>query len=196
MKLSSIDTDLFYKLSWSLAFYANQKYKVIKGLDKPSLKYQNLNKVMELYEQMFKNVKLIDSFITKNTFNFSHEELMIINSWKNCVKGDFLIVKHLKEYSVFMTMEEDQKMYGVIGLRDEIKNMVPPYLPIFVKTILLPFKSSIIHCGVIATPGIRTGSNLKKDINAEYQQAKKKFGIITSLEDPVKEEKHRKGKPE
>lgn len=63
---------------------------------------------MELYEKLFSNLELIDSFATENPFNFNREELDIVKSFKNYVKDRFLIVAHLKDYSIFMTTGEDQ----------------------------------------------------------------------------------------
>lgn len=142
MRLSKEDADLFYKLNWSLLFYVNKK---------------------------FSNPELIDSFISENPFNFNQEELEIIESWKNFVKGDFFIVTHLKNYSVLLKQDEP-KAYGVVGLIDEIEDIIDPYLP-------------------FQPHNIRFGSGIKKGIQAEYQAAKSKFGIILSLDAPISEKK-------
>ena len=187
MKLSKEETDLYYRLHWSLLFYVNQKYRVIEGLNEPNLRQENPQKVMELYGKLFSNLGLIDSFATENPFNFNHEELDIIKSWKKYVKDRFLIVAHLKDYSVFMTTGKDQKAYGVLGLTDKIEDVVPPLMPLYLETILFPFKGRIIYCGLMSTYNIQIGSNMRRGIQAEYQQAKRKFGIITSLDSIVHE---------
>ncbi|VVB89235.1 Uncharacterised protein [uncultured archaeon] len=189
MKLSKEDVDLYYKLHWSLLSYVNQKYRVIGGSIEPVLMHENPQKVWELYGKLFSNIELIDSFGSENPFNFNREELDIVRSWKNYVKDRFLIVAHLKDYSVFMTNGEDQKAYGVLGLIDEIEDVVPPFMPLFVETILFPFKSRIIYCGLMSTYNIHIGSNMRRSIQAEYQKAKSKFGIINSLDKPVMEKK-------
>jgi hypothetical protein len=48
MKLKREDTDLFYRLYWSLLFYVNRKYSVIKDLKEPILMDENPRKVVEL----------------------------------------------------------------------------------------------------------------------------------------------------
>ncbi|HYN44860.1 MAG TPA: hypothetical protein VER35_02575, partial [Candidatus Limnocylindrales bacterium] len=187
MKLSKEDVDLYYKLHWSLLFYINQKYRVIEGLNEPILRQENPQKVMELYGKLFSDLGLIDSFATENPFNFNRDELDIIKSWKNFVKDRFLIVAHLKDYSVFMTTGKEQKVYGVLGLADKIEDVVPPLMPLYLETILFPFKGRIIYCGLMSTYNIQIGSNMRRGIQAEYQQAKRKFGIITSLDSIVHE---------
>ncbi|MCZ7396892.1 MAG: hypothetical protein O8C59_00015 [Candidatus Methanoperedens sp.] len=188
MILSIEDKDLFYRLNWSLLFYVNKKYPIINGINTPDFKNQDLNKVLEIHEKIFANTELIDSFVAENPFNFNQDELDIIKSWKNFVKGRFFIVTHLKNHSIFLK-EDEQKAYGVIGLIDEIEDITPPYVPSLVGTVLLPFKGKIIHYGLFQFHNIRFGSGIKKDIQVKYQTAKSKFGIILSLDTPISETK-------
>ncbi len=60
MRLSREDTDLFYKLNWSLLFYVNKKYAVIQGINTPDFKNQDFNKIAEIHEKFFSNPELID----------------------------------------------------------------------------------------------------------------------------------------
>lgn len=186
MILSKEDRDLFYRLNWSLLFYVNKKYPVINGINTPDFKNQDLNKILEIHEKIFANTELIDSFVAENPFNFNQDELDIIKSWKNFVKSKFFIVTHLKNYTVFLK-EDEQKAYGVIGLIDKIEDITPPYIPSLVGTVLLPFKGKIIHYGLFQFYNITFGSGIKKDIQAKYQTAKSKFGIILSLDNPISE---------
>jgi hypothetical protein len=187
MKLKREDTDLFYRLNWSLLFYVNQKYSVIKDLKEPILKDENPRKIVELNEILYSNTEHIDSFVLENPFNFDNEELDIIKGWKKHLKGKFLIVAHLKKYSVFMTPDKESIVYGVLGLYDEIEDIVPSFIPSYVNTILLPFKGQIIYNGFIMSYNINIVGNMKRGIQDEYQQAKRKFGIITSLDTPIRE---------
>jgi hypothetical protein len=82
MKLKREDTDLFYRLNWSLLFYVNQKYSVIKDLKEPILKDENPRKIVELNKILYSNTEHIDSFVLENPFNFNNEELDIIKGWK------------------------------------------------------------------------------------------------------------------
>ena len=187
MVLNKEDADVFFRLHWSLLFFVNLKYQIIEGLSEPLLKDKNLEDVNKLNDILFNNPELIDSFISENPFNFDSEELDIIKSWKNHIKDRFLLVAHLKKYSVFITTGKDQKVYGVIGIFGEIKDIVPPFLPQYVETTLLPFKGQIIYCGLFGFYNIRIGSGMRGGIQAEYQKAKRRFGIITSLDTPVQE---------
>ncbi len=189
MKLSTEETDMFYRLIWSLLFYTNQKYPVIKGLKEPNLKHEKPDDVFNIHEKLFSHPELIDSFAAENPFNFSQEELDIIKSWKKFVKGRFLIVAHLKKYTVFLTTEEEQKAYGAVGLYDEIQDVGPPFVPQIVNTILLPFRGKITYCGQISSYNIYIGATMRRGIQEEYQKTKSRFGIITSLDEPAVEKR-------
>jgi len=187
MKLGKEDADLFHRLYWSLLFYVNRKHPVIEDLDEPDLMYDRPEALNELHDKVCNDPGLIDSFVSENPFDFNDCELGIVKSWKSFIKGRFLIVAHLKKYSVFMTVEGEQKVYGVLGLHDEIEDVLPPLMPMFVETTLLPFKGIIIYCGFMGAYNIRIGSSMRRSIQAEYQQSKRRFGVVTSLDAPVHE---------
>lgn len=183
MKLSKEDANLFYRLMWALMFYTNQKYPVIKELKEPMFKNRPPAEIIGLNEKLFSHPELIDSFADENPFSFTQEELEIIKSWKNFIKSNFLIMAYLKAYTVFLTITREQKVYGVLGLHDKIQDVIPPFVPQYVETILLPFRGKIIYCGFIHTHNVRIGENLRRGIQEEYQKARRKFGIITSLDE-------------
>ena len=188
MKLSKEEADLFYKLNDSLLFYTNQKYPVIKGFDSPVLKGKEYpqEKIAELIKKLYSNPELINSFIDENPFKFTQEELNIIRGWRKFIKGMFFVISHSREYSVFFEADEDEpKIYGVIGLYDEIENVVGNELPVLVETVLLPFREKIVYCGVVNFYNICFGWNILREIKRDYQEAKAKYGIILSLDSPI-----------
>ncbi len=189
MKISEEDVALFYRLNWSLLFYTNQKYPVIMDLKEPVLTQRDSEQVFKLQNKLYSHPELIDSFVAENPFKFNEEEIGIIKGWKNFVKGKFLIVAYLKDYTIFLTTDKDQKAYGVLGLFDEIEDVLPPLMPIFVDAILLPFKGKIIYSSIINSYNIQIGGNMRRGIQKEYQKAKSKYGIIASLDAPVIEKK-------
>ncbi|MBN1134448.1 MAG: DUF1186 domain-containing protein [Methanosarcinaceae archaeon] len=185
MKLSKEDSALFFRLYWSLLYYVNQKYPVIKGLKKPDLRDWNINKILELEETFYSHLELIDSFIIENPFEFDQEELEIVNSWKKAVKDRFIIISHQKDHTIFLHNAKIPKAYGVLGLYDEIKDITPKP-PIIAGTILLPFKRKIIHSGIIRVDSEPELMPLLRDtIRKNFQQARKRFGIILSLDKPI-----------
>ncbi len=187
MKLSTEDVKLFYKINWALLFYVNQKYPIIKNLKEPMFKDMSPLNIISLYNNLISHIELIDSFVSENTFNFTQEELEIIKSWKNYIQSKFLIMAYLRDYTVFMTVSSEQKVYGVLGLYDKIRDVIPPFMPQYVDTILLPFRGKIVYSGYIYSYNVQIDENLRRDIQEEYQKARKKFGVITSLDESLQE---------
>ena len=185
MILSEEDVELFFKLNWALLFYTNKKYPIIQGLNYPDLKEKNIEDVGKLQEKLFFHPELIDSFVRENPFNFSTDEINIILGWKNFVKDEFLIF-YDKNSAIFLSSGKDLKAYEVLGLFEEIKNIIP-FEPYMTKTVLLPFKGKIIYSGIFMGFNISFGSGMRRAVNEDFLKAKRKFGIISSLETPIVE---------
>jgi plasmid stabilization system protein ParE len=189
MKLSDEDVELFYKLHPALLFYTNQRKGVFKDIttieEFMELPIEEKNKVREA---LYKHSKLIDSFVRRNPFNFSQDELEIVKSWKNFVKDEFYLFRYLKKYAIFLDDSSPPKAYGVLALKSDFQEVVGPWLPVFLKAVLLPFKGQIIYDGILIPYPVTFGPGIRQDLKEVYQEAKARFGIITSLPWVEKEE--------
>lgn len=90
---------------------------------------------------------LIDLFIMNNK-NLSHEEIAILKGWKNRQMRRYLVVKYYHDYATFYIPEED-RCYGVLALNSRFEEMLPDSLPIWVETMLLPYKGQIVWDGLV-----------------------------------------------
>lgn len=182
MKLSMEEVELFYKLYHSLLAYVNKKFDIVKGINSLSdfnrFPMEEINKIKD---KLYKHPELIDSFVIENPLNLSSDELKIISSWKNFVKGKFLVFRYLKKYTIFLELEDPLKAYGVLALTSTFEEILGPYLPIMVEAVLLPFNNKIIYDGSLIAYRITFSSNIRRTFNDAYQKAKSRFGIITSL---------------
>ena len=182
MRLSKEDVKLFYKLYNPLLVYVNKKFKILEGIDSPEdLKKFSIKKINKVRDRLYKHPELINSFITENPLNFSANELKIISSWKELVKGKFLIFRYLKNYTVFLDTDESPKAYGVFALNTAFEEMVGSCLPAMVEAVLLPFNGKIIYDGILFPYSMTFGGGIRRSFNDAYQEAKSRFGIITSL---------------
>ena len=183
MKLSEEDVRLFYKLHPALLFYTNQQMK--KSKDVSTLeKFMHLpvEEKAKIRNALCDKIDLIDSFIEENPFEFSAEELEIVQDWRNLVKGNFYLIRYLKKYAIFLDGSDHPYAYGVVALSDEFEKILgPPYLPIMLETVLLPFKGQIIYDGFMAPYRSTFGGGIRQSLNNAYQEAKSRYGIITSL---------------
>jgi len=189
MKLSEEDTKLFYKLYTALLVYTNQQKGIIRSvttveefMKSPS---EEINKVREA---LHGQPELIDAFVQENHFNFSQDELEIVRSWKNFLKAEFYLFRYLKKYAIFLDNRSPPKAYGVLALQSDFQDKVSQELPVYLKTVLLPFKGQIIHDGILIPYPVSFGPGIRQDLKERYQEAKARFGIITSLPFEEREE--------
>lgn len=186
MKLSEEDSELFYKLNWGLMYYVNKKYPVIKELDKPDFKGQDLRDVVRINEKLFSHPVLIDYFIEENPLRFNQDELAIIKGWRDkFVKSEFFIFS-IQNQVIFLSSEKPPKAYEVIGIKDEIKDILP-FEPYICNSIILPFKGKITYSGFLSGYNISFGGGMKRTITKDFFKAKTKFGIISSLDIAITE---------
>jgi len=182
MKLSKEDVESFYKLYHQLLVYVNKKFKIIDGINSPKdFKKFPIEEISKIRERLYKKPELIDSFVKENPLNFSSDELKMIRSWKNFVKGRFYILRYLKNYTIFLDTEEPSKAYGVLALNSPFEEIIGPYLPRLVEAVLLPFNDKIIYDSIFSSYPVTFGGEIRRSLNDDYQKAKARFGIITSL---------------
>jgi len=183
MKLSKEDVKLFYRLYHPLLVYTNKKFNIISGINtNEDIKKFTIEKILKIRNKLYEHPELIDSFFAENPFNFSTDELKIIKSWKNFVKGSFIIYRYLKNYTIFLTVDDEEpKAYGVLALASTFEEMVGSALPVMVDAVLLPFNDKIIYDSILIPYRIRFGRGIRRSINDSFQRAKLRFGIITSL---------------
>ncbi|MCJ7623980.1 MAG: hypothetical protein MUO76_10790 [Anaerolineaceae bacterium] len=181
MKLSNQDADLFFKLMWSLQFYVNQHLALlpeISNVDEYS-KLPQESKIL-VRNALYDNIGLIDSYIEKNNQEFTTEELDIIRSWKQFIRGEFFIERFLKKYTIFI---RNESVYGVYALHDPLEEIflyVPP--PQYVKAVLLPFKGKLIYDGLLHLHNLYFGSGIRSELKETYMTAKQNGRIIESFD--------------
>jgi hypothetical protein len=181
MQLSPKDAALFFKLMPALQVYANRRIGIIKDLEDIE-QYQRISneKRIKLRNAFYKQPMLIDDFVRENPFDFSPDELAIISGWKNFMAGEFYIERVLKKYAVFIG---DNKVFGVLALTQPFREILGGTpLPIYIKTVLLPFKGKIIYDGLIEGYNIFFGGGISSSMENIYKAAKLQGKIIESLD--------------
>ena len=182
MKLAQEDLNLFFKLHPALLFYANQQLKVVDGV--PTLeKFMNsgVTKQVKVRNALYDHMALIDSFVKENPFNFSAGELKIVAGWKHLVKGTFYLLRYLRSYAIFLDNRSPPRAYGVLALTNTFEEVLSRELPIRLESVLLPFKGRIVYDGFLVPCRIFFGRDIREELKEDYQEAKYRYGIITSL---------------
>lgn len=182
MTLSPLDASLYFKLLWSLQYFATQKLGLLPYISSVE-EYAELptKKKLKVRDTLWERPDLIEAYCQENPNRLAQEELEIIRRWQTLVKGDFFIFRHLKKGSIFIS-DKDQ-VYSVQGIMDPLENIMPTYaLPQMVQAILLPFKGQIIYDGLLSGYNVSFGGGIKANLKYTYDIAKTKGLIITTLE--------------
>jgi hypothetical protein len=185
MNLSQTDIALFYKLWYELTWSINQKHGIVATFDKPAYGQRVDQQIfVSIRNELWKNPHWIDEFLSDNEYGELNEmECGMLSRWrKEFVSGRFLIMQHTDKYSVFMSADENETLYGVCGISDAFKDLVPTSaLPLMVETVLLPFKDRIIYDSFVGVSNITFGRGMRSGFKESYNAAKKRLGIIEQI---------------
>ena len=131
MILLENDAHLFYRLQFQLLNYvlkSNNEKIIINTMQEYYGLSQDLK--LDIRNTLWNNLQWIDKYIMADPDKLPDEEKQIINKWKQRIKGKFLLERILKRHAVFI---HDNSVYGVIGLYDEIDELIDKAcLPLYV----------------------------------------------------------------
>lgn len=180
MNLNDTDIKRFYHIWFNILEYVNENFNIVPELKNiHSMKNVNPQDIQPIRERLWRDDSILDDIVNKNPFNLSISDLNIVESWKYRISDKFIIMKHLKKYTVMMG---NKRLYGVLGIVTPLCEMFPTYrIPLFVEAVLIPFEGKIIYDSILAPYNITFGSGSRRGFNDEYREIKNKFGIINTL---------------
>lgn len=142
-------------------------------------KFLDPNKLSEINNCFIENKDIISDFVYENPYNFSEEELKIVEGFKTALSGETFIVCGFDRNYTHIYSNTNKKIYMVKGIRANLDEILNNHeLPFFVSTTLLNFKNTIIYNGMISTMPLLSGSHFKNLIFIEVSQAKKCYTIL------------------
>jgi hypothetical protein len=182
-QLSNEEKTLFYETWIGLISFVNEEMKVIKQKIKPEHP-TNVSELLihKVREVLWQNPELITKYI--NTTILTNEKKEILNSWiNNHIKDSFIVFEYRNEYAVLISSNDlgQDVIYGVKGISGSISSTLNQKIPLFINTVLLPFKGKIIYDSFISSNPIAFGDGAIKSFKESYNRALN-FGIITNLE--------------
>lgn len=182
MQLPHDQIERFYHIWFPLLHYINEQRHLIAPFpNDPKVTRLDPEDVMKLRDALWEDDTLRKDFIAENPANLALEDLAIVESWQHRVSGNFVVVRYLKKYTVFLSSETPSRAYGVLGLYSPIEEVIGPYLPIYVQAVLLPFEDHIIYDSLLAPFSIHFGPGMRSGFNDSYRDAQEREGIITNL---------------
>lgn len=174
MTLDTSDTVLFYELYFSLLHYVNRKYHLCPH------KQANAFDAMDtkaISDYLWENPHILDEYLAVTDLPDEHAQ--IVAGWKNFKSGRFILERHLKQGSVFISAK-DKEVYIVKALYDSWPTLVG-HAPIMLETVLLPFRDNIISNGIVVPYPFYFDKNVSDEIKEVYMDAKKTNKIHFSI---------------
>ena len=175
------DGRLFFSLWRPLLDFVNAARKINSLTDLASGKPADASAVKEISDSLWNDPSVIDAYIEEKGMNLRGEERQILSGWKHPVRGRFILERHLKNGSVFISAEGD-KIYLVRGITTAWEEMFAYRpLPILLDATLIPFRDVIITDGLVMPMSVLIGSGMAKGFKEQYMTAKRRGEIIASL---------------
>ena len=181
MTLSQEDAQLYYKLWLPLLDYVNAEYGVNSKLKNiATAKALNPLEVKEVANKLWSDVTIIDSYL-KECVDLPEEHREMIHSWKRRIQGMFLMERHLKKGTIFISMENEEvyQVSGIISGWEEMFCGAP--MPLMVEATFMPFRDVIISDGLVLPYRVLVGGGMKRMFKDIYMDAKKNDRIHRSL---------------
>jgi len=180
MVLTPMDAALFYRLWLPMLDYVNDEYKVNPGIGQLS-DSESIDpmEVKEITDYVWSHTEVIDEYLAYAGLSEEHHE--IVAGWKKCRPGKYILERHLKKGSVFISADTAQ-VYMVLGLYSTWEEMFGYRpLPVMLEAVLLPFRDKIITDGLVIPYNIVFGRGAAADFKDAYMNAKKSGKIRFSL---------------
>jgi len=185
MKLSKSEAKLFYDTWFLVHWKINEKHQITEPFEPLEFGIGlDMTPMMEIRKVLWENPQWIEEVIEEDETvgDFTDEQKALLSSWADFhVKGTFLVAEHRQNHSTFLNMDDEGCLYGVMGIVDPIKKMIPVALPAIVETTLLPFKGKIVF-----DTSFSTARKIEKDmvyrLQNLYQTAKQAMGTTLKLD--------------
>ena len=182
MHLTKPEVERFYHLWFPLLHYVNQQRNLVPSFPQAWHDAQVAPEVVvPLRDALWEDDALREAFIAENPAKLSPSDLALVASWKHRVAGNFFIFRYLKQYSIFLSSDDQARGYGVLGLTSPIEEVVGPYLPIYVQAVLIPFEDRIIYDSLLSSYPIVFGGGYRRSLKDTYRNIQERGGIITQL---------------
>lgn len=178
--LDSNDAKLFYELWLPLLDFVNDTHRVNPNIGKME-KVEGLDtqEVRVVADFLWSHPEVIDCYVA--AAKLPPEQREIVTSWKRFVSGEFILERHLKRGSVFISLKDEQ-VYTVNGILSSWEDMIPcADLPILLRATLIPFRDKIIYDSIVTCSNVIIGHGYAETFKEIYLSAKLTKTIRSSL---------------
>lgn len=179
MVLSPEDAALFYRAWGALLTWVNEQRRVVPSFSPPTAEHPiDPTLANQVRKVLWAEDALRERFLVEVPADLGVAERDLIASWGHRVSANFVVFKHYKKHSIFMS----NGVYAVRGIYSPLEEMIPD-VPTFVGATLLPFRDVIIIDGLLERTGpqLLFGGGIKRAFKNDYDEAKALGMIRTHL---------------
>ena len=178
MRLEQSDAELFYQLWFPLLDFVNRKYHVCPKTGTIDQKHGvDACGAKAIADYLWSHIEVIEEYLA--AAKLPNEYAQIVAGWKQCKSGRYILERHLKKGSVFISAE-DGAVYMVKGLFSTWAEMLGES-PVLLDAVLIPFRGSIISDGLVVPYRICFGKGAIEDFKEVYMNAKRNRAIRFSI---------------
>ena len=178
MRLEQSDAELFYQLWFPLLDFVNRKYHVCPKTGTIDQKHGvDACDAKAIADYLWSHIEVIEEYLA--AAKLQNEYAQIVAGWKQCKSGRYILERHLKNGSVFISAE-DGAVYMVKGLFSTWAEMLGES-PVLLDAVLIPFRGSIISDGLVVPYRISFGKGAIQDFKEVYMNAKRNHTIRFSI---------------
>lgn len=183
MILLPTDSARFFRLYWALNAYVNRRLAIIPSqFTADSFRKIPFEQLVEVRDAFVAHPELLDRYLEEDPDQLGTEDRALVSGWRLKVAGDFLVVRHLKKFTVFLDERAPGHLYGVVGLQSSIQEMISQSPPVLVNAVLLPFQGVIVTDGLVRSTAVHFGRNICANINQAYSRIRSREGIVERLD--------------
>ena len=178
MRLEQSDAELFYQLWFPLLDFVNRKYHVCPETETINQRQGvDAHDAKKIADYLWSHIEVIEEYLA--AAKLQNEYAQIVAGWKQCKSGRYILERHLKKGSVFISVE-DETVYMVKGLFSTWAEMLGES-PVLLDAVLIPFRDSIISDGLVVPYRIYFGKGVREGFKEEYMNAKRNHTIHFSI---------------
>lgn len=178
MRLERSDAELFYQLWFPLLDFVNRKYHICPETETISQQQGvDARDAKAIADYLWSNTEVIEEYLV--CAKLPDEYAQIVAGWKHRKQGRYILERHLKKGSVFISAE-DGAVYMVKGLFSTWAEILGE-APVLLDAVLIPFRGSIISDGLVVPYPIYFGKGARNDFHDAYMNAKKSNAIHFSI---------------
>ena len=178
MRLERSDAELFYRLWFPLLDYVNRKYHVCPEAETiDQMQGGDACDAKTIADYLWSHTGVIEEYLAAAELPDKYAQIIV--GWKQCKPGRYILERHLKKGSVFISAE-DGTVYIVKGLFSSWPEMLGE-APVLLDAVLIPFHGSIISVGLVMPYRICFGKGAREDFKDAYMNAKRNNAIHFSI---------------